>query len=50
VIMNRCPKIEYGRLNAELSWSGINSGVISSKRSKKAGAPVRRGGFSSRRH
>lgn len=31
-IMDRCPKIEFGRLNYELSWSGINSGVISSKR------------------
>ena len=50
VIMNRCPKIEYGRLNAELSWSGINSGVISSKRTRKASGPMRRGGFSSRRH
>ena len=34
VIMERCPKIEYGRLFGELSWSGINSGVISSKRRK----------------
>ena len=34
VVMNRCPKIEYGRLFGELSWSGINSGVISSKRQK----------------
>ncbi len=32
VVMNRCPKIEYGRLSGELSWSGINSGIISSKR------------------
>ncbi|MBL8700588.1 MAG: CoA-binding protein [Alphaproteobacteria bacterium] len=32
VVMNRCPKIEYGRLSGELSWGGINSGVISSKR------------------
>ena len=32
VIMDRCPKIEFSRLNYELSWSGINSGVISSKR------------------
>mgnify|MGYP000965424414 CR=1 FL=1 len=37
VVMNRCPKIEYGRLSGELSWSGINSGIISSKRVK----PVR---------
>ena len=34
VIMNRCPKIEYGRLTGELSWSGINSKIISSKRQK----------------
>ncbi len=32
VVMNRCPKIEYGRLHAELSWGGFNSRVISSKR------------------
>ncbi len=34
VIMNRCPKIEYGRLSGELSWGGINSRIISSKRLK----------------
>jgi uncharacterized protein len=34
VVMNRCPKIEYGRLHGELSWGGINSGIISSKRPK----------------
>ena len=34
VIMNRCPKIEYGRLFGELGWSGINSGIITSKRRK----------------
>ena len=34
VIMNRCPKIEYGRLSGELSWGGINSRIISSKRQK----------------
>ena len=32
VVMNRCPKIEYGRLNAELSWAGFNSEVITSRR------------------
>lgn len=32
VVMNRCPKIEYGRLSGELGWSGVNTGVISSKR------------------
>src|SRR3974390_382865 len=27
IIMNRCPKIEFGRLGGELSWSGGNSGI-----------------------
>ena len=31
VIMNRCPKIEFGRLGGELSWSGVNSGIIRNK-------------------
>jgi hypothetical protein len=32
VVMNRCPKIEYGRLSSEISWIGVNSRTISSKR------------------
>ncbi len=32
VVMNRCPKIEYGRLSGEISWAGVNSRVLSSKR------------------
>src|SRR3954469_10613913 len=28
VVMNRCPKIEFGRLGGELSWNGVNSGII----------------------
>ena len=32
VVMDRCPKIEFGRLNTELSWGGFNTKVISSKR------------------
>jgi len=32
VVMNRCPKIEYGRLSGELSWAGVNSRRVSSKR------------------
>ena len=31
VVMNRCPKIEYGRLSGEIGWFGINTGVVSSK-------------------
>ena len=32
VVMNRCPKIEYGRLSGELIWAGVNSRMLSSKR------------------
>ncbi len=32
VVMNRCPKMEYGKLSGEWGWVGGNSGVISSKR------------------
>src|SRR5277367_2897347 len=40
VVMNRCPKIEFGRLGGELSWSGVNSGII---RNRAAEAPIDRG-------
>src|ERR1700749_2606641 len=32
VVMNRCPKIEYGRLSSEISWRGVNLRTLSSKR------------------
>jgi hypothetical protein len=32
IVMNRCPKIEWGRLSSEISWMGVNSRTISSKR------------------
>ncbi|HCP00857.1 MAG: CoA-binding protein [Alphaproteobacteria bacterium] len=35
VIMDRCPKIEFGRLTGELGWSGINTRVITSRRSRR---------------
>ena len=41
VVMNRCPKIEYGRLSGEIAWTGVNSGVLSSKK------PIMRSGFQS---
>src|SRR5271163_1784244 len=34
VVMDRCAKIEYGRLGGELSWSGVNSGIISNRAAK----------------
>lgn len=36
VVMNRCPKIEYGRLSGEIGWAGVNSRTISSARGKLA--------------
>jgi predicted CoA-binding protein len=41
VVMNRCPKIEYGRLSGEIKWSGVNSRVISSRKTT-AGAGFQR--------
>jgi predicted CoA-binding protein len=35
VIQNRCTKIEYGRLSGEIGWMGVNTGVISAKRSRR---------------
>ena len=32
VVMDRCPKIEYGRLFGEIGWAGVNRRVISSKK------------------
>ena len=40
VVMNRCPKIEYGRLSGELSWAGVNSRMLSSKRALLAAKGV----------
>ena len=32
VVMNRCPKMEYGKLSGEWAWVGGNSGMISSRK------------------
>jgi predicted CoA-binding protein len=40
VVMNRCPKIEYGRLSGEIGWAGVNAGLISSKRPRLAARGV----------
>jgi uncharacterized protein len=32
VVMNRCPKMEYGKQSGEWAWVGGNSGIISSRR------------------
>jgi O-acetylhomoserine (thiol)-lyase len=57
VVMNRCPKIEYGRLGGELSWGGVNSGMVSSRAPtpptrkplrERAGAPIAAPGIETR--
>jgi uncharacterized protein len=42
VVMNRCPKIEYGRLSSEISWMGVNSRTLSAKRAKPPPRGVQR--------
>jgi hypothetical protein len=37
VVMDRCPKIEFGRLSGEISWQGVNSRMLSSKKPVLAG-------------
>ncbi len=37
VVMNRCPKIEYGRLSGEIGWAGVNSGTLSNRRGDMGG-------------
>ena len=37
VVMNRCPKIEYGRLSSEIAWMGVNTRTITSKRATTTG-------------
>ena len=49
VVMDRCPKIEYGRLSSEISWMGINSRTLSSKRAQIYGNGVQRMGLDSGR-
>jgi predicted CoA-binding protein len=42
VVMNRCPKIEYGRLSSEISWMGVNSRTLTSKKAQLLGKGVQR--------
>jgi len=42
VVMNRCPKIEYGRLSSEISWMGVNSRTLTSKRAQISGRGIQR--------
>src|SRR5215470_8892486 len=42
VVMNRCPKIEYGRLSSEIAWIGVNSRTITAKRAQLSGRGIQR--------
>jgi uncharacterized protein len=42
VVMNRCPKIEYGRLSSEIGWIGVNTRTITAKRAKNLGTGIQR--------
>src|SRR6202451_2952760 len=37
VVMNRCPKIEYGRLSSEIAWMGVNTRTLSSRKATMGG-------------
>jgi len=41
--MNRCPKIEYGRLSGEIGWNGVKLKAFLSSRKR----PVMRAGYQS---
>jgi uncharacterized protein len=40
MVMNRCAKIEYGRLSGEIGWAGVNAGTLTSKRPLLGGRGV----------
>ena len=42
VVMNRCPKIEYGRMSGEIGWAGVNTRMLSSKRAQRMEGGVQR--------
>jgi len=42
VVMNRCPKIEYGRLSSEISWMGVNSRTLTAKKAQIFGRGIQR--------
>jgi predicted CoA-binding protein len=45
VVMDRCPKIEYGRLSGEISWLGVNRRTIDNRKPLlfSKGGSLRRG-------
>lgn len=50
VVMNRCPKMEYGKLSGEWGWLGCVSGIISSRRRELTGSRIQSLSIGSRKH
>lgn len=48
VVMDRCPKIEYGRLFGEIGWMGVNRRTISAKRGRAVQLKRPKGGLRKR--
>ena len=48
VIMDRCPKIEYGRLFGEIGWIGVNRRTISARRGRAVQLKRPKGGLRKR--
>jgi hypothetical protein len=40
--MNRCPKIEYGRLSSEIGWMGVNTRTLTARKAQLSGRGVQR--------
>ena len=42
VVMNRCPKIEYGRLSSEIAWIGVNTRTLTARKPQLFGRGIQR--------
>ena len=42
VVMNRCSKIEYGRLSSEIAWMGVNTRTLSAKKPPRVARGIQR--------
>ena len=49
VVMDRCPKIEYGRLFGEIGWMGVNRSTISAKKGQAVQLKRPKGGLLKRK-
>ena len=45
MVMNRCPKIEYGRLSSEIAWMGVNTRTITARKPQLFGRGIQRMGL-----